>query len=94
MVDGKMRLGGFFDRLRGITATYQICKKMGVDVKINFIYPFELKEVLVPNKVNWILRILCKGQKTHMDCTDIRDFNILKIAILDFFLIANAKKII
>lgn len=34
------------------------------------------------------------GQKVNIDRTDVRDFNILKNSIVDFFLISNASRII
>lgn len=56
MIDGKIIHGGFSDRIRGITAMYQLCKKMGIDFKINFVCPFDLTNVLLPNKIDWRIR--------------------------------------
>ena len=51
--DGKIKNGGFADRLRGIISVYEVCREQGVDFKIIFNSPFELALFLVPNKVNW-----------------------------------------
>ena len=42
MVDGRMHHGGIGDRLRGIISTYDVCKKLNISFKINFISPFSL----------------------------------------------------
>lgn len=53
MFDGKTLQGGLSDRLRGITAIYQVCKELGVDFKVNFTSPFDLRDVFKPSKVDW-----------------------------------------
>lgn len=53
MVDGRMQHGGLADRLRGIVSAYYVSKEMGLEFKINFVYPFRLEDYLQPNTVDW-----------------------------------------
>lgn len=46
---------GLADKLRGILSIYSLCKEKHIDFKINWTYPFELTEYLLPNKINWII---------------------------------------
>lgn len=46
-------IGGLADRLRAITTLFQLCKKMNIGFRINFIYPFNLIEYLQPVHYNW-----------------------------------------
>ena len=47
--------GGLSDRLRGITAIYQMCKQLGLRFKINFENP-PLQDYLQPQDYDWCLR--------------------------------------
>lgn len=51
--EGKLEGGGLADRLRGIISVYYICKKLSIDFKIVFNYPFKLEDYLEPNKYDW-----------------------------------------
>ena len=55
MADGKWMHGGLTDRLRGMTSAYKFAKEHNLDFKIFHTSPFELQEILQPNKVNWII---------------------------------------
>ena len=80
MVDGRMHHGGIGDRLRGIISTYDVCKKLNISFKINFISPFSLDLFFEPNKVDWrikesdisynsndTLAIFCGSNGTHVE---------------------------
>lgn len=66
--DGKRISGGLSDRLRGISAVYQICKEMGLDFRIHFTHPFELQRAFVPNLVDWRIDVedICDNPKDSM----------------------------
>lgn len=51
--DGKIIAGGLADRLRGILSTYYICKQVGKEFKLHFVYPFKLDNYLTPNLIDW-----------------------------------------
>ena len=53
MVDGKMRHGGLFDRLKGAISIYAISKVQRKRFSIYFVVPFRLEEYLVPNQYDW-----------------------------------------
>lgn len=55
MVDNTIYNPGLADKLRGILSIYSLCKEKHIDFKINWTYPFELTEYLLPNKINWII---------------------------------------
>ena len=55
MADGKWMHGGLTDRLRGMTSAYKFAKEHNLDFKIYHTSPFELQEILQPNKVNWVI---------------------------------------
>ena len=56
MADGRTPHGGFSDRLRGIFSLYEYCKGEGIEFKINFTSPFDLRNFLVPNHYDWEIR--------------------------------------
>lgn len=47
--------GGLCDRLRAMCATYQICKEQGLKYKIAHFVPFNLRDFLEPNAVDWYI---------------------------------------
>lgn len=53
MVDGRSIHGGLADRIKGMISIYYLCKKYHRNFKINFTYPFNLTDYLIPNKYNW-----------------------------------------
>lgn len=53
MYDGKRYHGGLADRLRGITTIYKFCKDNGIDYRIYFVSPFDIRLFLSPNKYDW-----------------------------------------
>lgn len=55
MADGKWMHGGLTDRLRGMASAYKFANEHGLDFKIFHTSPFELQEILQPNKVDWII---------------------------------------
>lgn len=54
-VDGTLHHGGLCDRFKGAVTMfhYALCKN--IPFRINYVYPFELSDFLVPNKYNWLL---------------------------------------
>lgn len=46
--------GGLADRLKGIIAIYDWCKRNNRQFQINFCEPFILQDYLVPNLYNWL----------------------------------------
>lgn len=52
-VDGTDYNPGLCDRLRGILSIFYLCTKTNIPFKINWIYPFELTDYLIPNEYNW-----------------------------------------
>jgi hypothetical protein len=55
MIDGKLRHGGLADRLYGIMNIYAICKAKTIPFKLYWIFPFEIKNFLIPNEYDWII---------------------------------------
>ena len=55
MADGKWMHGGLTDRLRGMASAYKFATEHNLDFKIYHTSPFELQEILQPNKVNWVI---------------------------------------
>ncbi|WP_349839515.1 hypothetical protein [Bacteroides fragilis] len=53
MVDGRCAHGGLVDRFKGIVTLYALSKVYNVPYYINYISPFNLNEVLCPNKYDW-----------------------------------------
>lgn len=53
VADGKVPLGGMFDRLKGIITIYAISKFQNKEFKIHFNHPFQLQKYLEPNKYDW-----------------------------------------
>lgn len=58
MIDGRSVHGGLTDRLRGITTIYEYCKRKHIAFKLNFVYPFQFSDYLVPASYDW--RILAE----------------------------------
>lgn len=56
MADGYRHHGGLADRLRGIVATYQYCRRHSLAFRINFTSPFNLEQYLEPAAYDWRLR--------------------------------------
>lgn len=46
--------GGLADRLRGMIAVYDWCKRNNRKFSINFCHPFLLQDYLQPNQYNWL----------------------------------------
>lgn len=55
MVDGKIPHGGMFDRLKGAITVYAISKIQDKPFRLNFIYPFDLRDYLEPNEYDWTI---------------------------------------
>ena len=55
MADGKWMHGGLTDRLRGIASACRFAEKHNLDFKIFHVSPFNLEDILQPNKVNWTI---------------------------------------
>lgn len=53
MSDEKWVSGGICDKFRGIVSLYLICEKYECNFKINWTYPFQLLDYLIPNKIDW-----------------------------------------
>lgn len=50
---GDFTQGGLSDRFRGIISVYKTCKDIGVQLKLNYVYPFNLEMFLLPNLYDW-----------------------------------------
>jgi len=55
--NGVVPHGGLVDRLKGIISFFDIAKQLDYDFYIQFNNPFSLNEFLVPNKVNWEIKL-------------------------------------
>lgn len=44
---------GLADKLRGCLSTFIFCQEHGIDFAINWCYPFDLNQFLVPNNYDW-----------------------------------------
>ena len=55
MFDGRTDHYGMTDRLRGIVSSYYVCKELGYDFRIHFVSPFQLKDYLQPNHIDWTI---------------------------------------
>jgi len=55
MADGKWMHGGLTDRLRGMASAYNFAVEHHLDFKIYHVSPIKLQDILVPNKVNWLI---------------------------------------
>ena len=55
-IDGRMWHGGMCDRFKGIISTYLYCKINNIPFRINYNFPFNLSDYVVPNKYDWRLR--------------------------------------
>lgn len=53
MYDGKRYHGGLADRVRGITTIYKFCKDNGINYRLYFVSPFDIRLFLMPNKYDW-----------------------------------------
>lgn len=47
--------GGFVDRMKGIVSVFHFCLCKNVPFKINYTFPFELTDFLLPNTYDWII---------------------------------------
>ena len=56
MIDGRSIHGGLTDRLRGITTIYEYCKRKHITFKLNYVYPFQLTDYLVPASYDWCVQ--------------------------------------
>lgn len=69
MIDGKYGHGGLADRFRHILSIYSYCKQHGLEFKLLYVYPYDLTEILVPNKYDWII----SRSKISMSFWDTRE---------------------
>lgn len=51
--DGSVRHGGLTNRLAGVISCYEIARHYNKEFGVQFTFPFELHEFLVPNKYDW-----------------------------------------
>lgn len=54
-IDGRFHHGGLCDRLKSAVIIYAICKANNIPFKLYFTSPFQLEDVLIPNKYDWII---------------------------------------
>ena len=45
--------GGFTDRMKGIITLFHFCLCKNISFKINYTFPFELSDFLLPNEYDW-----------------------------------------
>lgn len=53
MVDGRAYSGGISDILKGVVSMFKFSKEIGFDFRINFCFPFDLRDYLEPNEYDW-----------------------------------------
>lgn len=53
MLDGRAYSGGISDIIKGILSMYKFSKEIGFDFRINFCFPYNLKDYLEPNLYDW-----------------------------------------
>ena len=53
--DGRGRICGLADKFRGIISLYSVAKELNINFKINWTYPIDLTNYLLPNKYDWII---------------------------------------
>lgn len=53
MFDGRQIHCGLTDRFKGICTAYEFSKEFGLKFYINYNYPFELTDYLLPNQYDW-----------------------------------------
>ena len=53
IIDPSVKQAGFADRIKSIVNTYFIAYNNGLQYKLYFQYPFDIKKYLEPNKVEW-----------------------------------------
>jgi len=46
---------GLADKLRGVVTLYSFCKENNIDFFINWVYPNDLRNYLIPNNYNWAI---------------------------------------
>jgi glycosyltransferase involved in cell wall biosynthesis len=54
LVDGKYSHGGFCDRFKGIVSMFCYAQANGLPFRIDYNYPFQLSDYLIPNEYNWV----------------------------------------
>ncbi|NBO99169.1 MAG: hypothetical protein EBU90_03445 [Proteobacteria bacterium] len=62
--------GGLADRIKGLVSCYALAKATKRDFIINWTYPYDISEILEPNKVNWKRRKIVGTAEEHFifDC--------------------------
>ncbi len=55
MVDGTDYNPGLCDKLRGALSLFEMCQETDMNFKINWIFPFELTDYLLPNEYDWFI---------------------------------------
>lgn len=53
MIDGKLCHGGLTDRFGLIMSVYLYCKVHGIPFRLYYVYPCDLKQILLPNRYDW-----------------------------------------
>ena len=48
--------GGFCDRMKGIISLYHFCLCRDIPFKINYTFPFEISNFLLPNEYDWSIK--------------------------------------
>ena len=52
-IDGRVNHGGLCDRLKSAVIVYAICKANQIPFKLYFSHPFNLNDIIAPNKYDW-----------------------------------------
>jgi len=55
MVDGRLHHGGMADRFAGLCTSFALSKINHVPFHVNYIFPFNLEDFLLPNKYDWTI---------------------------------------
>ena len=50
------KTAGLADKLRGVVSVYKIAKELGIDFFLLWDYPVDIKNYLIPNTYNWMIK--------------------------------------
>lgn len=56
VVDGRFYSGGLTDRFKGIVSLFAWSQRRQIPFRIEYTYPFELTDYLVPNEYDWVVK--------------------------------------
>ena len=81
--DGAVSHGGLLDRLKGVISFYEVAKQKNVAFKIYFTHPFALKDFLLPNEVDWQIKVLQFNPFQDTVLYLMNQFHVNPVALID-----------